>query len=418
MENSVSDDQLDSLISAYDSETSVAFENLDMLMHYAKDMSSTGLVNRHMAIALESLCPDTIDTNKYPINSFTNDLTQTNYQPAMEGILDSIGKLFKAIWDAFVKFIKGIFQFFQGLFRGAKSVQREIDGLEEDLIKANKAELLLLEHLPESMAEAEKQEIRKFLRVPSDDIVEPHLKQLQCRLLYEIGHHTPLTIAFSEFALYYKEFINIANSRIKAVTNFAKEIPNLNVTTEPVFVERINQNLEHVKVRGNLSHLFEKVERLDSVYAAEGKPICDVDALALDVKNIAKQIVGYRYEATPTDVPYSILKHSMLADFKVAKFNIIANDEKEIEHFNDALQKAYNSQMHFDVDGKDSEGLRQVKQTYQSLCIVSRREIVACMDYFRGAYTLLKLRRDFLAVEVFTSKDRQDAIKRKIKKAQ
>lgn len=404
------EDELNDALSRHEVDVNVALENLSNLCKIHNKIVDTKGINCNLAITVESLVENTLDTTKYPINSYTKDLSMTNYTVTLESIVSSIGKVITAIWNAIKKFFLYIWNIIFSIFGMGKKQQMAIEKLETEIVEVKKDTILLLEHVPEA-SKAE------FKSLESDNDIQFEIDKLGSKLLTEICKHSTIAQAITEASVFFKDFVKETKDRISFVTNITKELSNLTLEKEAIVIEKINSNTNHnyVKAERFITTMQKVVSEWHSTINGQDAHVESNSAItnaallstrlsALSV--LSNKLIEDRLDKAP---PLSTIKSSILGNYEVAGFNILGM-EGEVEEFTAEIRKIANTSV--TVDKIEFENLSKV---YRSLCILSRREVTACEQFMSLSYRLICLRRKLLEAELASSKRLHKLIEQKFK---
>jgi len=111
----------------------LAFESFDVESKLVIDLGAQVQdcgASRELALALEDINPGAID-KRYPVISFTQVPSQTNYEVAIEGVMATSAKILKQIGEAILKFIKNVFKAVADLFKDLFKTSVDVEKVEE-----------------------------------------------------------------------------------------------------------------------------------------------------------------------------------------------------------------------------------------------------------------------------------------------
>ena len=394
-------EELSAALANHEVEVTVALEQLNDLCNIHKTIVDAKGMNRNLAITVESICENTLDIEKYPLNSYTKDLTITNYNVALESIIETIGKILKAIWDSIKKFFSYIGKLLSSIFTNSSRQGKAIEALEKEITLVKKDTVLLLEHVPEASR-------GEFRELTGDKEYQSELDRIANGLTVELCHHTPISQALVDVSLFFKEFVKAAKARVEFVIHTTKELSNVNLEKEAILLDNIRNNLNHVYANtDNFIKVMEKVGTSEDRLHVPSEAVYPCNVIAAEIGTLCK--IANKHIETPVtkSPPMSAIKRSILGNFQVDGFKL-TGIKNEIDGFIAEMQKSYN------VDVKvDKLDFAELSKTYHSLCIVSRRESLACEQFMSLAYRLICLRKSILEKELQSEKNIHALLKRK-----
>ncbi len=213
------------------------------LQSYAMALEAMGKIDKATAVSIETICANTIDTDRYPLNSFTSVPSKTNYSVTLEGIGDQIAKISKAIIEAIVKLFRKIAKFFQDLWNFIFSRQRRTDAIEKKIVEVEKS----IKHIVDNAPAEVKHEVEVAIReseTEADKLLSRELSDIKNGLLESIVKKDHVHKAVHAFGASFVDFLKTIGGRIVALETDIKSLIQPNVSTDPDAVKSIVAKLK------------------------------------------------------------------------------------------------------------------------------------------------------------------------------
>jgi hypothetical protein len=118
------------------------------LTSFAAEIESNKTVDRSTAISIECICSGTIDTDRFPLASFTEAPSKTNLQPTLEGIDEKLKSITSGILESIVEFLRRIGKFFIELWNRIFSRERQQEELRAKIKEVQKSTDFVMKNAP------------------------------------------------------------------------------------------------------------------------------------------------------------------------------------------------------------------------------------------------------------------------------
>lgn len=177
-------------------------------------------ISRDIAVAVESIEEGIIDS-RYPLASFSQMKSKTNYTVTMEAISDKIASALKDIIEAVIKTIRSVTRWFieafKTLYRRFNSTQRAT----EKNAETEKATVKLLGFLPPEEKREAEAEI-KAIHDERDEYLKEDLEIMHNDLVTDIIKNGPVYTAYRIFGAHFVSYMEALDSRLDVYGDLLK----------------------------------------------------------------------------------------------------------------------------------------------------------------------------------------------------
>lgn len=224
------------LIDEIDNESAGTLEklyaSLDDMASMHNEILQIGGVNKTTAISIEAICPGTLNVENYPLNSFTDAVSVTNYKIAVESVVAKIKDGYNAIIDLFVKIYRKVVEFISTLLGKISDRFKSNSQIDEKIEAEEKAIVYYLEHLPQT-DKAKATTVLNKTTSELDVLLKDAIVKNNNELLHDIikGGHVYLAYKTfgSEFVHYLKHVLERMNDFYNAAKIVAEDKPLENI---------------------------------------------------------------------------------------------------------------------------------------------------------------------------------------------